>query len=249
LVGILRPIVEAFVLPMLDTDHDLSLGGRIAFQLVSDQHARRSCLLLQQFTEQAFGGLLVASTQDEDIENEALLIDRTPEPVLLAGDGDGDLVQVPLIAAMWSSPADALGDFPAEFQAPLPDRLVCHRDTARRQHLFDHVQTQRESEIQPHRIIDELAWVAIAGIDRVRGVSSFGADTRPRYARQALQPLNLTVPQEAVRDAVLERWSNGQTEGQINKLKTLKRAMYGRAGVDLLRARMMPLQDDSEHQK
>jgi transposase len=28
---------------------------------------------------------------------------------------------------------------------------------------------------------------------------------------------------------------------QINKLKTLKRAMYGRAGVDLLRARMMPL--------
>jgi transposase len=42
---------------------------------------------------------------------------------------------------------------------------------------------------------------------------------------------------------------NGQTEGQINKLKTLKRAMYGRAGVDLLRARMMPLQDDSVHQK
>jgi hypothetical protein len=39
-------------------------------------------------------------------------------------------------------------------------------------------------------------------------------------------------------------WSNGQTEGQINKLKTLKRAMYGRAGVDLLRARMMPLQEE-----
>ena len=47
---------------------------------------------------------------------------------------------------------------------------------------------------------------------------------------------------EAVRNAVLEPWSNGQTEGQINRLKTLKRAMYGRAGVDLLRARMLPLQ-------
>jgi hypothetical protein len=46
---------------------------------------------------------------------------------------------------------------------------------------------------------------------------------------------------EAVRNAVLEPWSNGQTEGQINRLKTLKRAMYGRAGVDLLRARLMPL--------
>lgn len=47
---------------------------------------------------------------------------------------------------------------------------------------------------------------------------------------------------EAVRNAVLEPWSNGQTEGQINRLKTLKRAMYGRAGVDLLRVRMLPLQ-------
>ena len=47
---------------------------------------------------------------------------------------------------------------------------------------------------------------------------------------------------EAVRNAVLEPWSNGQTEKQINRLKTLKRAMYGRAGVGLLRARMMPLQ-------
>jgi hypothetical protein len=57
-----------------------------------------------------------------------------------------------------------------------------------------------------------------------------------RFARTLRQDI------EAVRNAVLERWSNGQTEGQINRLKTLKRAMYGRAGVDLLRARMMPLQ-------
>ncbi|HYZ40044.1 MAG TPA: ISL3 family transposase [Stellaceae bacterium] len=56
-----------------------------------------------------------------------------------------------------------------------------------------------------------------------------------RFARTLRQDI------EAVRNAVLEPWSNGQTEGQINRLKTLKRAMYGRAGVDLLRARLMPL--------
>jgi transposase len=54
---------------------------------------------------------------------------------------------------------------------------------------------------------------------------------------------------EAVRNAVLESWSNGQTENQINRLKTLKRTMYGRAGVDLLRARLMPLQDQILHRK
>ncbi len=54
---------------------------------------------------------------------------------------------------------------------------------------------------------------------------------------------------QAVRNAVAEPWSNGQTEGQINRLKTLKRAMYGRANAELLRARMMPLSALLEHEK
>ncbi len=37
------------------------------------------------------------------------------------------------------------------------------------------------------------------------------------------------------------RWSNGQTEGQVNRLKMVKRQMYGRANLDLLRARVLPL--------
>jgi transposase len=34
-------------------------------------------------------------------------------------------------------------------------------------------------------------------------------------------------------------WSNGPTEGHINRLKTLKRAMFGRAKFDLLRIRTL----------
>ena len=43
----------------------------------------------------------------------------------------------------------------------------------------------------------------------------------------------------AVRQAVSSQWSNGQTEGQVNRLKTIKRQMYGRANFDLLRARVL----------
>ena len=43
----------------------------------------------------------------------------------------------------------------------------------------------------------------------------------------------------AVKNAIELPWSNGQAEGQINRLKTLKRAMYGRVGPELLRARML----------
>ena len=33
---------------------------------------------------------------------------------------------------------------------------------------------------------------------------------------------------------------SGQVEGQINRLKTIKRQMYGRAGFEILRARVLP---------
>ena len=44
----------------------------------------------------------------------------------------------------------------------------------------------------------------------------------------------------AVLSAAETCWSNGQVEGQVNRLKTLKRQMYGRAGFALLRARVLP---------
>lgn len=44
---------------------------------------------------------------------------------------------------------------------------------------------------------------------------------------------------DAVRAALTLPWSTGPVEGKINKLKLIKRSMYGRAGIDLLRARIM----------
>jgi transposase len=44
----------------------------------------------------------------------------------------------------------------------------------------------------------------------------------------------------AVTAAVILPWSNGQVEGQIHRLKLIKRQMYGRAKFDLLRRRVLP---------
>jgi transposase len=43
----------------------------------------------------------------------------------------------------------------------------------------------------------------------------------------------------AVETAPTEPWSNGQTEGQITKLKLVKRQRYGRAKFDPLRVRLI----------
>lgn len=42
----------------------------------------------------------------------------------------------------------------------------------------------------------------------------------------------------AVQAALSTPWSNGPVEGQVNRLKSIKRSMYGRAGLALLRARV-----------
>jgi transposase len=44
---------------------------------------------------------------------------------------------------------------------------------------------------------------------------------------------------DAVEAAIVSTWSNGQTEGQICKLKLVKRQMYGRGKIDLLQARVI----------
>jgi hypothetical protein len=136
---------------------------------------------------------------DEDVENEALLVDRAPEPMLLVGDGDDDLIEVPFVAAAGGSPTDAVGEFSAEFQAPLPavdllrSSTVGDRDAASRRHLLDHPQTQREAEVQPDRVADEFGGVAIANINRVSGRHHPGQiSDRPGFANP--KGLNLTLP-------------------------------------------------------
>lgn len=43
----------------------------------------------------------------------------------------------------------------------------------------------------------------------------------------------------AVTEATVSPWSNGQTEGRVNRLKLLKRQVYGRAKFGLLKAGML----------
>jgi transposase len=50
---------------------------------------------------------------------------------------------------------------------------------------------------------------------------------------------SLKQDKDAILAALSLPWSNGQVEGQVNRLKLIKRQMYGRAKFDLLRARVL----------
>ena len=63
--------------------------------------------------------------------------------------------------------------------------------------------------------------------------------TRARASLVASFASGIAKDQAAVRAAIVLPWSNGQTEGQITKLKLVKRQMYGRGKIDLLQARLI----------
>jgi transposase len=51
--------------------------------------------------------------------------------------------------------------------------------------------------------------------------------------------VGLMKDEAAVRAAMIYEWSSGQVEGNVNRLKMIKRMMYGRAGFALLKARVL----------
>jgi transposase len=61
---------------------------------------------------------------------------------------------------------------------------------------------------------------------------------RARASLVASFASGVTKDEAAVRAAITLPWSNGQTEGQITRLKLVRRQMYGRGKIDLLQARL-----------
>lgn len=86
--------------------------------------------------------------------------------------------------------------------------------------------TQQFIEMVRTRLPEQLdPWLSDATTSSLSSFARFAQGIREDYA--------------AVKAALTLSWSNGQVEGQINRLKTLKRQMYGRASFDLLNRRLV----------
>ncbi len=83
--------------------------------------------------------------------------------------------------------------------------------------FVDMVRQKQPMELDP--------WLETCAESSVKALRTFAAGIKQDY--------------EAVRSALELPWSNAQTEGQVTRLKFIKRQMYGRAKFDLLRQRVL----------
>jgi transposase len=96
-----------------------------------------------------------------------------------------------------------------------------------------------------YRASTELKSLARAAKSFFEMIRKRDASAWPAWLQTALSsPLSsfarrLQRDASAVAEALRLPWSNGMVEGQIHRLKLIKRQMYGRAGFDLLRLRVL----------
>lgn len=83
-------------------------------------------------------------------------------------------------------------------------------------------------EILAHRLGPTLpAWIEAVDASQLPGLTNFA--------------LHLLRDLDVVTAGLTLHWSSGGTEGAVNRIKKIKRQLYGRAGFELLR-KMIPLQ-------
>jgi transposase len=85
---------------------------------------------------------------------------------------------------------------------------------------------ERFQKMIKQREVDELdGWIEEARASQIKEMVGFAE--------------GLKKDRKAVGGTLQYEWSNGQVEGQVNRLKLIKRQMYGRAKFDLLKARVL----------
>ena len=134
--------------------------------------------------------------------------------------------------------------------APRPTALPSARALA-----FDFIRRSEDREVAAQQRLDRVraadaevgAALDLADefVSMVRQRSGAGlADWLARAAETSAQEIRgfvggIRQDEAAVLAGLSDAWSNGPVEGHVNRLKVIKRTMYGRAGLELLRARVL----------
>lgn len=186
---------------------------------------QNAAVLWRELRAQGFTGS--ASFVRQQVRRWRTTPGRSDKPGRMAGGSRQDTPTMPLPVRVLS-PRQAIWLFlreeaglTAEQCAYRAELLECCPETASALPLV--MESQRLVRTSDQPVL--AAWLTTAESSGLREFREFAAGVRRDYA--------------AVEAAVTSEWSSGQVEGQITRLKLVKRSMYGRAGFPLLRQRYL----------
>jgi len=156
LMGVLRTVVEGAVLAMFHPREDLPLGRAIALQFIRNDHAWYVLTALEELTEELLGRLLVPPSLHQDIEHLTVLIHRPPQIMPYLVNRDAHFIQVPRITWPGTPATEGMRIGLAKLAASLADGFVRYDHATDQQEFFPIAVAEREAEIQPDGMADDL---------------------------------------------------------------------------------------------
>jgi hypothetical protein len=101
---------------------------------------------------------------DQNIQDVAVLVHRSPKIMAFAADRDEHFVHVPDVAETTLSPPQGAGIRWTKLPAPGSNGFVGYGDATLSEKVFHVAKAQREPMVQPNGMADDFGWKAVASI-------------------------------------------------------------------------------------
>ena len=124
LMRVFCPVIEVTTLAMNDSRQNHSFRRSIAAELVGDDHTRRPFGGAQELAKEQDRGPSVPFRLHQNINDGAVLVDRSPQRMLHSVALPKDFVEMPFVTELRSPSFQLGGVRRTEFIAPVPDRFV-----------------------------------------------------------------------------------------------------------------------------
>ncbi len=144
------------------------MSDTVAPQQIRYQATRLLSLSLEQLSKETLGGAAISPRLNQNVDDIAVLIDRSPQVPLLSLDLHEHFVQIPEVAETTGFLLKPTSVLAAKLPAPLADRFVGDDDASLSQQIFDIPETEAEPMVEPNGIADDQRRESVTTIARCR---------------------------------------------------------------------------------
>ncbi len=120
--------------------------------------------MFQNLAKKALSGSPVLAACDQNIEDIAVLVNRSPKIMTFAADRDEQLIHVPDVAESALSSPQSTRIRWSKLPAPGSNGFVGYGDPPLSERILDIAEAQSEPMVQPNGVADDLGWKAVTSI-------------------------------------------------------------------------------------
>ena len=154
--------VVGVLLGVVNRRRQSTSGGRpVAAELVGHQPSWLFLLAFQNLAEKALGGSGIATPLHEDVETISILVNGSPQIVLLATNLYKHFVDVPGIAEPTLTSFQGLAIARPELQAPAANALVRDDYPSFGKQILNIAEAHAKAVVNPNGVTDDLRWKSV----------------------------------------------------------------------------------------